>query len=303
MRLHYERPGLELWQGDATNVAQHLAPGSVQTVVTSPPYWGLRDYGHVGQLGGETDVNDYVTSLVVLLGEVRKVLADDGVLWLNLGDTYAGRANAGPKYSGNRDGRPGRVPPRIRTTSAAPFKSLIGVPWRVALGLIDDGWILRSDIIWAKSNPMPESVKDRPTRAHEYLFMFSKGPRYYYDAAAIAEPTVSTRPSGNDFRRDEQRVSHAEGSDRRWEVAETRNARDVWTFPTRPFRGAHFAAFPPDLPRTCILASSRPGDLILDPFSGSGTTGMVAIETGRRYAGIDLNEEYLDLSLNTRFKP
>lgn len=306
MRLYHERPGLALWQGDAVDMAQHLAPGSVQTVVTSPPYWGLRDYGHTEQLGQEADVRDYIANLVVLLGEVRKVLADDGVLWLNLGDTYAGRANAGPKYTGNRHDRPGRVPPRIRTTSAAPFKSLIGVPWRVALELIDDGWILRSEVIWDKPNATPESVRDRPTRSHETLFMFTKRARYYYDADAVAEPAVK---AGQIIPPYQTRKADAQGDRMRtapgggMTVGETRNRRDVWRVSTVKFPGAHFATYPPELPRTCILASSRPGDLVLDPFSGSGTTGMVALEAGRRYVGVDLSTEYLDLSLETRLKP
>lgn len=304
MRLHHEGQNITLWHGDATDVAAHLEPGSVQAVVTSPPYWGLRDYGSVGQLGAETDVRECVANLVVLLGEVRKVMADDGVLWLNLGDTYqssGGTIGVGPNAKVGNTKVIGSAN-RTRVKSSVPNKSLVGLPWRVALELIDDGWVLRSDVVWAKSNPMPESVKDRPTRSHEYLFMFTKSQRYYYDRDAIAEPTVSTRPSGNDFKRDEQRISHGEGSDKRWEVAETRNARDVWTFPTQPFRGAHFAVFPPELPRRCIRSSSRPGDLVLDPFSGSGTTGMVALEEGRHFVGIDMSADYLDLSLSTRLK-
>jgi DNA modification methylase len=312
MRLYHERPGLALWQGDATDVADHLAPGSVQAVVTSPPYWGLRDYGHAEQLGQEADVREYVANLVVLLGEVRKVLADDGVLWLNLGDTYnaynnnrkSGQGSAKQAGHSPQPGRPGL------STHLVPNKSLVGVPWRVALELIDDGWVLRSDVVWAKPNPMPESVRDRPTRSHEYIFMLTKGQRYYYDADAVAEPVAESTRS-----RLAQDVPSQAGSTRANGGAktngpmravgngETRNRRDVWAVPTRPFRGAHFATFPPELPRTCILASSRPGDLVLDPFSGSGTTGMVALEEGRRYVGIDLNADYLDLSLSTRLKP
>lgn len=313
MRLHHERPGLSLWEGDATDMAAHLEPGSVQTVVTSPPYWGLRDYGVEGQLGAEADVRDYVANLVVLLGEVREVLADDGVLWLNLGDTY----NA---YNNNRKSGMSSLKQRGHTpdpgrrglsTSMVPNKSLVGVPWRVALALVDDGWVLRSDVIWVKPNPMPEPVRDRPTRSHEHIFMLTKGSRYYYDAATVAEPAVE---AGRYVKPYAQGTKHASQSDEQRDrtqryapsggvlVGATRNRRDVWTVGTQPFSGAHFATFPPKLIEPCILSSSRPADLVLDPFSGSGTTGMVALEHGRRYVGVDMNAEYLDISLATRFK-
>lgn len=306
MKLHYERPGLALWQGHAAGAPLALEPGSVQCVVTSPPYWGLRDYGVPGQLGAESDVRAYVANVVYALGEVRKVLADDGVPWLNLGDTYA------PNWSSKRARGGGGLKsdaPRERVTRYPGFtpKTLMGVPWRIALELIDDGWILRSEVIWAKPNPMPESVTDRPTRSHEQLFMLTKKPRYYYDAAAIAEPAIYA----NDPRAGKGRQTYSGGRAERVDeyvqesfvsIRQTRNKRDVWSVPTKPFKGAHFATFPPALIEPCVLSSSRPSDLVLDPFSGSGTTGAVALEHGRRYVGIDLNAEYLDLSLAHRFK-
>lgn len=297
-----------LHHGDAFAVAQTLPDSAAQTIVTSPPYYGLRDYGHDEQIGSETTVGEYVAALVQLLGELRRVLTDDGVLWLNLGDTYAGRANAGPAYDGNRGkGRPGGIPKRRRTTGDAPYKSLIGAPWRVALALVDDGWLLRSEVIWAKPNPMPESVSDRPTRSHEHVFMLTKSSRYFYDAASIAEPAIeagrliSAYPSGAKLHQTGPFIRNRPGLQDRT-VPTMRNKRDVWEVAPEHFDGAHFAVMPAALARTCVLASTRPGDVVLDPFSGSGTTGMVATQEGRRYVGIDLNKDYLELSLRTRFR-
>jgi len=283
---YFESGDVTLFHGDALEVARTMPSGSVQTIVTSPPYFGLRDYGEDGQIGAEGSVGEYVARLVELFRELRRVLADDGTLWLNIGDSYG----AG--------------------------KQLMGAPWQVALALQSDGWILRSDIIWAKTNPMPESVTDRPTKAHEYLFLLSKRPSYYYDADAVREDysdRVQERQqyagrdvqvnawSADSGRNDSNPTRGILGFGHRGANPEGRNMRSVWQVPTVPFPGAHFAVYPPELIRPCIRAGSRPGDTVLDPFSGSGTTGAVATFEGRKYIGIDLNREYLDLSLRTRF--
>lgn len=310
--VYYQDDMVTLHHGDAETVAATLEPRSVQTIVTSPPYFGLRDYGEAGQLGAESSVTEYVENLVVLFRALRKVLADDGTLWLNLGDSYAGAGYGNHDINGDRwkaeatlDKRTNRqqtLKKALEREGIGP-KNLIGIPWRVAFALQADGWILRSDIIWAKPNPMPESVTDRPTKAHEYLFLFAKSPRYYYDADAIAE--VGVLPAGtkrNVALGNKGVVSGRNDGDRFGVVLDgTRNKRSVWSVPTQPFPGSHFAVYPPELIRPCILAGSRIGDTVLDPFSGSGTTGMVATQEGRRYIGIDLNSEYLDLSLRSRF--
>jgi DNA modification methylase len=303
----YADDTVTLHHGDALATARSFESGSVQCIVTSPPYYGLRDYDEAGQIGSEQSLAHYVASLTTLFAELRRVLSDDGVLWLNLGDTYAGRANAGPAYDGNRGkGRPSAIPKRKRTTSDAPYKSLLGAPWRVAFALMDDGWVLRSEVIWAKPNPMPESVTDRPTRSHEQLFMLTKGPRYFYDAAAVAEPAIEAGRIVAAY--PEAAKVHGTGTFIRNKIGlvdravpAMRNKRDVWEIAPAHFDGAHFAVMPAALARPCILSSSRPGDVVLDPFSGSGTTGEVATQHGRRYVGIDLNSAYLDLSLRTRF--
>ena len=302
---YYQDDLVTLHHGDALEVARELESGSIQTIVTSPPYFGLRDYGADGQMGAEDSVSEYVAGMVALFHELRRVLADEGTLWLNMGDSYAG-ARGGPQgVSGEMSGRAvaeHRQGVKTRTPEIGA-KNLLGIPWRVAFALQADGWILRSDIIWAKPNPMPESVTDRPTKAHEYLFLLAKSPRYYYDAEAIAE---DARHWGNDRDRSASKT-HSGGtglSPHKGFVKQdydTRNKRSVWTVPTAPFSASHFAVYPPELIRPCILAGSRPGDTVLDPFSGSGTTGMVATQEGRRYVGIDLNVDYLRLSLETRF--
>jgi DNA modification methylase len=258
------------YPGDCRALMQVMALTSgarAQTCVTSPPYFGLRDYGHAGQIGLEPTPEAYVAQLVEVFRCVRDVLADDGTLWLNLGDSYG------------------------------PGKQLMGVPWRVAFALQSDGWILRSDIIWSKPNPMPESVIDRPTKAHEYLFLFANQPKYYYDADAIAVPSdpkrvgkIETRFSTSD------KISTLRGDTGRAVVRKaTANRRSVWEIVPSHFKGAHFATFPPDLVRPCILAGSRPGDTVLDPFMGSGTVAQVAKENGRNYIGCELNPEYIKL--------
>lgn len=313
---HYQDDLLTLWHGDALNVAVGLPSGSVQTIVTSPPYFGLRDYGAEGQMGAEETVDAYVAGMVALFAELRRVLADDGTLWLNLGDSYTG-ARGGPNgvngEMANRAVAQHRQAVGTRTVDGLANKNLLGVPWRVAFALQADGWILRSDIIWAKPNPMPESVTDRPTKAHEYVFLLAKSPRYFYNADAIRTPTTATgrtwdqrKASGEPVRygtAGQSSVGKESSVGKGGFASDERgaNARTVWAVPTTPFSEAHFAVYPPELIRPCILAGSRPGDTVLDPFSGSGTTGMVATEEGRKYVGIDLNSDYLDLSLKTRF--
>lgn len=300
-----------------------LEPGSIQCVVTSPPYWNLRDYGIDGQIGLEETPDDFVDRMVEVFAAVRRVLADDGVLWLNLGDSYAGSGNGGGgSYEKERSSfaaRAGRVP----IAGILKRKDLVGMPWRVALALQADGWWLRSDIVWAKPCPMPESIKDRPTRSHEYIFMLTKSERYYYDADAVRTP--AKRPSGNwpegwakgpGPRDKDNSVAPAKkqrghgrrhaGFNERWDkmtrdeqMANGANLRDVWTVNSagaNGYPGAHFACFPLEIPKRCILASSRPADTVLDPFSGTATTGQAALELGRSYVGIELNPEYQALA-------
>ena len=264
--------------GDCRRVLATLPAASLQTCVTSPPYFGLRDYGADGQIGLEPTPAEYVDELVAVFREVRRVLKDDGTLWLNLGDSYAAMrdSKATPDtLRGDSDGtlvKKGFAANRNPATLKAAglkHKDLIGIPWRVAFALQADGWYLRQDIIWHKPNPMPESVTDRCTKAHEYLFLLAKSERYYYDSDAIAEPAL------ND---------------------DSRNRRSVWTVPTKPFSGAHFATFPPDLIAPCILAGSRTGDVVLDPFGGAGTTGLVADRLGRDATLIELNPEYVGIA-------
>jgi DNA modification methylase len=254
----------------------------VQTCVTSPPYFGLRDYGHEGQIGLEPTPEAYIAAMVEVFRCVRDVLADDGTLWLNIGDSYAaqrggthqpaetlaggkgGKTDDGARV--NRDRHDGYNPTRNAHAIGLKHKDLIGIPWMLAFALRADGWYLRQDIIWHKPNPMPESVRDRCTKAHEYIFLLSKSERYYFDSEAIAEKAVGS--------------------------GETRNRRSVWTVTTKPYKGAHFATFPPDLIEPCILAGSRQGDVVLDPFMGSGTTAQVAVQHGRQYLGCELNPAY-----------
>lgn len=263
-----QQPSCEIIVGDARKELVSLDEGSFQTCVTSPPYWGLRDYDVSGQIGAEESLEEYLDNLVMIFREIRRVLAPDGTLWLNVGDAYT---------SGNRTWRAPDKKNQARAMSYRPPtpdglkpKDLIGIPWRVAFALQEDGWYLRSDIIWHKPNCQPESVKDRPTQAHEYLFLFSKSEKYYYDYAAIKEPA---RVKGK-----------------------KRNKRTVWSVNTEGFNGAHFAVFPPMLIRPCILAGSKPGSKVLDPFFGAGTVGMVCMEEGRQCVGIELKPAYAQLA-------
>lgn len=252
-----------LIQGDAAKVLTQLPADVIQTTVTSPPYWSLRDYGIPGQIGLEASVNDYIASLVKVFEEVRRVTRDDGTLWLNIGDSYTsgGRTWRAPDKKNPIRAMQFRPP----TPEGLKSKDLIGVPWRLAFALQDAGWYLRADIIWNKPNVQPESVKDRPTRSHEYVFLFSKSERYYYDPTAVRGP--------ND-----------------------RNLRTVWDVYTRAYREAHFATFPPSLVEPCIALTSRADDVVLDPFIGSGTTGVVALGVQRRFVGIELQPEYVTMA-------
>jgi DNA modification methylase len=295
------RTDIQILQGDALATLRTLPDQSINCCVTSPPYWGLRDYGVRGQLGLEATPEEYVVHIVEVFREVRRVLRDDGTLWCNLGDSYAastkGSGGHNPKQDSNagswHDARRWRIPGGLKP------KDLVGIPWRVAFALQADGWYLRSDIIWHKPNPMPESVTDRPTKAHEYLFLLAKSARYYYDADAIAEPatcfgrqhTTGVQPPKEiALQRD---GTHGIGGDLSINYERTtRNRRTVWTVATKPFKGAHFAAFPPKLIEPCILAGCPKGGTVLDPFAGAGTTGLVSKQHGRRFIGIELNPQY-----------
>ena len=252
-----------IFQGDAERLLSRLPSDFFRCCVTSPPYWGLRDYQAEGQIGAEDDPDQYVNHLVIVFEQVRRVLKEDGTFWLNIGDSYT---------SGNRGYRaPDKKNPvramsyRAKTPEGLKPKDLIGIPWRLAFALQKSGWYLRSEIIWEKPNCMPESVKDRPTRCHEYLFLFSKSQKYFYDYLSVQE-------------------------------ANGRNRRTVWSIPTEPFTGAHFATFPPKLVEPCVLAGSEPGDWVLDPFFGSGTVGVVCEQQHRKYVGIELNRDYVKLA-------
>lgn len=307
---------------DVLDGLAQLDAESVQCCVTSPPYWGLRDYKCTGQIGLEKTPQGYVERMVGVFREVWRVLAKDGTLWLNLGDTYATFKGACKNHGGgaNSMGIHLKASEAIPVNRASPNrmmqkgtdhlkpKDLIGIPWHVAFALQQDGWYLRSDIIWSKPNPMPESVTDRPTRSHEYIFLLTKSVRYYYDADAIKEPcTDSTKQrlkTGWNGNRDRGHPSKQQnnfhkymGTKKALEKAEIgRNKRDVWIVPTMSFPGAHFATFPSRLIEPCILAGSRPGDTVLDPFCGSGTTLLVALQHGRKGIGIELNPDYVEMA-------
>jgi DNA modification methylase len=274
----------------------------VQTCVTSPPYFGLRDYGVQGQIGLEPTPDEYIAELVEVFRCVRDVLADDGTMWVNIGDSYARTGGTDRKVSASA--KVGSTKNTMKQmsdrTSRSPIglkeKDLIGIPWMLAFALRADGWYLRQDIIWHKPNPMPESVTDRCTKAHEYVFLLSKSAKYFYDQEAVKEPAVcagSGRPSK--VRGDFNGKNVQPGKEAFRAIVDTRNRRSVWSVATRPYKGAHFATFPPALIEPCILAGSRPGDIVLDPFMGSGTTASVAIQHGRQYLGCELNESYREL--------
>lgn len=268
--------------GDCIEIMNKLISQGVkvQTCITSPPYFGLRDYGVVGQIGLEETPQAYVDKMVEVFRCVRDLLADDGTLWLNLGDSYASYRDGKVTPDTTRGNSIGTLVPKglASNRKASTFinsgikhKDLIGIPWRVALALQADGWYLRQDIIWAKPNPMPESVTDRCTKSHEYIFLMSKNPKYYFDHEAIKEPAKSGNV-GKEY--------------------SMVNKRSVWTQAVKPYKGAHFATFPPQLIEPCVLAGSRINDIVFDPFIGSGTTAEVAIKNGREYLGCELNPEY-----------
>jgi DNA modification methylase len=305
--------------GDCRNTMRRwTADGAkVQTCVTSPPYFGLRDYGHEGQIGLEQTPDKYIKAMVEVFRCVWDVLADDGTLWVNIGDSYAG----------SRGGQPGRVSGSGAVCQGRGIgagvpndckpKDLIGIPWLLAFALRADGWYLRQDIIWHKPNPMPESVRDRCTKAHEYIFLLSKSERYFFDSEAMQEDAVcgargsefhtgktsehqlgraSKKPRESKVRGEfNGKTNEMPGREAFRAVRETRNRRSVWSVATRPYKGAHFATFPPALIEPCVLAASRPGDIVLDPFMGSGTTAYVAQQLGRQYLGCELNPAYKGL--------
>ena len=325
--------GVRILVGDVRAMLETLPDESVHCVVTSPPYWGLRDYGVDGQLGLEPTPGEYVAKMVEVFREVRRVLRTDGTLWLNLGDSYANTGAAdsskvggftGDRIRNNRkgimDSRPRGIPSGLKP------KDLVGIPWRLAFALQADGWWLRQDIIWSKPNPMPESVRDRCTKAHEYIFLLTKSERYWYDAEAISEEATGGDPgnvthkhvaayeNGDDKARTKagllsysfKRRTATEGKpgapkqhrEDRDDIAYygTRNKRSVWTITTKGFSEAHFATFPPELPEICIKAGCPPGGVVLDPFFGAGTTGLVADRLGRDCIGIELNPAYADMA-------
>jgi DNA modification methylase len=343
--------------GDNRQTLKTLAAQSVQTVITSPPYYGLRDYGTATWVGGdegcshrrdskyseltitghkvsgvagigdaiykdvcpkcgavrqdnqiglETSPDEYVEQLCLVFDEVWRVLRDDGTLWLNLGDTYASFRDSKSTPDSLRSGDGTKVAtaanrnPESLRKAGLKHKDLIGIPWRVALALQARGWYLRQDIIWAKPNPMPESVTDRCTKSHEYLFLLSKSPNYFFDNKAMREPSTEFLISGARKREKPMGESSVDAKKRghgnNVGVTETRNKRDVWTIGTSRYKEAHFATYPPELILPCVLAGSKPDDLVLDPFSGSGTTGVVAMAHGRDYLGLELNPEYALMS-------
>jgi len=273
MKVHFTDRDVTLLTGDARKAAGNLAVGSVRSVVTSPPYFGLRDYGNDDQIGLEADYRDYVHQLVLAFAAIEPALANDGTLWVNLGDSYVNR-RASATYEASSEKSTLKGPSQQVAVGNLPInrkfdiaeKNLFGIPWRFALAMQEAGWILRNDIIWHKTNGLPEPVKDRFTRRHEHVFLFSKQARYVFNEAEGANPG------------------------------------DVWVIPKSTFSGAHFATMPAALARRCIAAGSREGDVVLDPFSGSSTTGMAALSLGRKYIGIDINGEYHGLALRTRLR-
>lgn len=314
---YYADDQVSLYHGHDLDILRQLPDQSVDCVVTSPPYYGLRDYGVDGQRGLEDSPAEYVSGMVEVFAEVRRVLADDGTLWLNIGDSYSGSWGAQGKTAENA-GLHGKVLDARRYKYEAsgtgsirvgmpPAKNLLGIPWRLAFALQDDGWILRNDIIWHKPNAMPESVTDRLSTRYEHVFLLTKSRRYWFDLDTVREP--HTHPTDVDRARAGIKASLASKAVGKGAHGNTsggnlngRNPGDVWSIPTAPFAAAHFAVMPLALSERCILAGCKPGGVVLDPYSGSGTTGLAATKHGRRYVGIDLNADYLDLSLRTRLQ-
>ena len=302
------KSSFRILDGDCLDGMRSLPSATAQTCVTSPPYFGLRDYGHERQIGLEDTPQVYVERLVAVFREVRRVLRDDGTLWLNIGDSYASFRDGKATPDTARGESNGTLVPKgsAKNRSAATFagtgikhKDLIGIPWQVAFALRADGWYLRSDIIWHKPNPMPESVTDRPTRAHEHIFLLTKSPRYYYDAEAIKEPARNWGTRDRSQMRDgttDPKLKHHGLAGREWEENPMKNKRSVWTVPTKAYKGAHFATFPTDLIDPCVMAGSQESDFVLDPFAGSGTTGVEALRHNRNFIGCELNPEYARLA-------
>ena len=280
MTTYYQDDSITLHHGDALETARTLEPASIDCIVTSPPYFRLRDYGNEGQYGLEDTPAAYVETMRALFSDLRRVLADDGTLWLNIGDSYG------------------------------KGKQLGGIPWRVAIALQDDGWILRNAVVWHKPNAMPTSIRDRLASKHEQLFIFAKSPKYHFDLDAIRQSHTSAGDSRNRPDFEPKRTRNVGGREDGFTTATGgltyhplgKNPGDVWTIPPKPFKGAHSAVMPPELARRAILAGCKAGGIVLDPFSGSGTTGMVARANGRKYVGIDISADYLKLSLETRLQ-
>lgn len=298
---YYRDEQVTLLLGDAANILRTLPDASVDCIVTSPPYYGLRDYGTPGQYGLEATPSAYVETMRGLFAEARRVLADDGTLWLNLGDSYV----AGPPGKRRSSGLQGRsqavtTPEGLgdKTRCGIPEKNLMMIPVRVALALQDDGWLLRNDIIWSRPNAMPESVGDRLATRYEHVFLFAKQPRYWFDLDAVREPhkAPGRRAGAGAFTGRNMNHPRTATGEYTGQHANGRNPGDIWEIATRPYPAAHFAVFPIDLPIRCIKAGCKPGGTVLDPFSGSGTTGAAARQLGRQYVGIDLNPAYHDLA-------
>ena len=302
----------KVYFGDCRDSMRQMAKDGikVQTCITSPPYYGLRDYGHEGQIGNEQTPKEFIDNLVEVFACVWDVLEDNGTLWVNLGDSYYNyRPGKGQRVVANS----------IASQKASEFensakrgnkldgykeKDLMGMPWRLAFALQDFGWTLRQDIIWHKPNPMPESVKDRCTKSHEYIFLLTKNPQYYFDSDAIKEQSINSEEEQIAKRNQKQHRANAQEHEAKFvqhnfskieKTYEKRNKRDVWTVPVKPYSGAHFAVYPEELIEPCVMAGSRVGDIVLDPFFGSGTTGAVAQKLGRQYIGCELNQEYESL--------
>lgn len=303
MKAYYTHRTGELYKGDWIECMRQLPDESINCCVTSPPYFGLRDYGVDGQAGLENTPDEYITNMVNGFREVRRILKNDGTLWVNIGDSYNGSGGNHKKHHKNNSGFQGKVGERCggkgaRIENLKP-KDLIGIPWRLAFALQADGWYLRQDIIWHKPNPMPESVKDRCTKAHEYIFLLSKSPKYYFDHDAIKEPFTSAnehakrkkivKSTGNS---EESTKNMSGGHNMLGDPQKGKNKRSVWKIATKSFKGAHFATFPPDLIRPCILAGCPKDGIVFDPFTGAGTTWIVAGSLQRRFTGTELNKEY-----------
>lgn len=292
--------GSRIITGDAFEELAKIPSNSVQMCCCSPPYWGLRDYGHAGQLGMERTPDEYVANMRLIFEQVKRVLRPDGTLWLNLGDSYS-NATVGKRSGGTlnqwKDGgrrNPDVNEPTTLRAAGLPAKNLVGIPWRVAFALQADGWYLRQDIIWHKPNPMPESVRDRCTKAHEYIFLLAKSEKYLFNIDAIKEPAnYPNGPRNTKFGKyADAEMFRRHGNLDKIGPRSTRQKRSVWRVTTKSFKGAHFATFPENLIEPCVLAGSNPGDTILDPFFGAGTTGVVAKKHGRKYIGIEINPEY-----------